>query len=102
MSDSNNRSPSPTAAPGPGLLSAWLAQSHDLLALTDAAGRIQWCNPAFERSSGIGVAAELAAYLKDGRMKSKEDVVVGMQTFPEALLKLFNGENFGKLVLQFA
>ncbi|HWI10110.1 MAG TPA: PAS domain-containing protein, partial [Burkholderiaceae bacterium] len=40
---------------------AWLAQSHDLLALTDAAGRIQWCNPAFERSSGIGVAAELAS-----------------------------------------
>ena len=46
--------------------------------------------------------AELAGYLKDGRMKSKEDVVVGMNTFPETLLKLFNGENFGKLVLQFA
>ena len=46
--------------------------------------------------------AELAGYLKDGRMKSKEDVVVGMHTFPETLLKLFNGENFGKLVLQFA
>jgi NADPH-dependent curcumin reductase CurA len=45
---------------------------------------------------------ELAGYLKDGRMKSKEDVVVGMATFPETLLKLFNGENFGKLVLQFA
>jgi NADPH-dependent curcumin reductase CurA len=46
--------------------------------------------------------AELSGYLKDGRMKSKEDVVVGMATFPETLLKLFNGENFGKLVLQFA
>jgi NADPH-dependent curcumin reductase CurA len=46
--------------------------------------------------------AELAGYLKGGRMKSKEDVVVGMATFPETLLKLFNGENFGKLVLQFA
>ena len=46
--------------------------------------------------------AELAGYLKDGRMKSKEDVVVGLQTFPETLLKLFNGENFGKLVLQVA
>ncbi|MBC7483901.1 MAG: NADP-dependent oxidoreductase [Rhizobacter sp.] len=44
--------------------------------------------------------AELAGYLKDGRMKSKEDVVVGLPTFPETLLKLFNGENFGKLVLQ--
>jgi NADPH-dependent curcumin reductase CurA len=46
--------------------------------------------------------AELAGYLRDGRMKSKEDVVVGLDTFPETLLKLFNGENFGKLVLQVA
>jgi NADPH-dependent curcumin reductase CurA len=46
--------------------------------------------------------AELSGYLKDGRMKSKEDVVVGLETFPETLLKLFNGENFGKLVLQVA
>jgi len=46
--------------------------------------------------------AEMAAYLKDGRMKGREDVVVGLETFPEALLKLFRGENFGKLVLQVA
>jgi NADPH-dependent curcumin reductase len=46
--------------------------------------------------------AEMAGYLKDGKMKSKEDVVVGLDTFPETLLKLFNGENFGKLVLQVA
>jgi len=46
--------------------------------------------------------AELAGYLKDGRMKSKEDVVSGMDTFPEALNRLFSGENFGKLVLQIA
>jgi NADPH-dependent curcumin reductase CurA len=46
--------------------------------------------------------AEMAGYIKEGRMKSKEDVVVGLQTFPETLLKLFNGENFGKLVLQVA
>ncbi len=45
---------------------------------------------------------ELAGYLKDGRMKSKEDIVTGIDTFPEALLKLFNGENFGKLVLEVA
>ncbi|MEO9102054.1 MAG: NADP-dependent oxidoreductase [Burkholderiaceae bacterium] len=46
--------------------------------------------------------AELAGYLKDGRMKSREDVVQGIEQFPEALLKLFSGENFGKLVLQVA
>jgi NADPH-dependent curcumin reductase CurA len=44
--------------------------------------------------------AELAGYLKDGRMKSREDVVAGLETFPESLVKLFTGENFGKLVLQ--
>ncbi|MEO8023817.1 NADP-dependent oxidoreductase [Polaromonas sp.] len=46
--------------------------------------------------------AEMAAYLKEGKMKSKEDVVDGIENFPETLLKLFNGENFGKLVLQVA
>jgi NADPH-dependent curcumin reductase CurA len=46
--------------------------------------------------------AEMAGYILDGRMKSKEDVVVGLDTFPETLLKLFNGENFGKLVLEVA
>lgn len=46
---------------------------------------------------------ELAGYLKDGRMKSREDVVSGgVQAFPMTLLKLFNGENFGKLVLELA
>jgi NADPH-dependent curcumin reductase CurA len=35
-------------------------------------------------------------------MKSKEDVVSGLDTFPEALNRLFSGENFGKLVLQIA
>ena len=44
--------------------------------------------------------AEMAGYLKDGRMKSKEDVVHGLENFPGTLLKLFNGENFGKLVLE--
>ncbi len=46
--------------------------------------------------------AEMAGYLKDGRMKSKEDIVVGIETFPETLLKLFRGENFGKLILEVA
>jgi NADPH-dependent curcumin reductase CurA len=47
--------------------------------------------------------AEMAVYLKDGRMKSKEDVVLGGVTaFPATLNKLFSGENFGKLVLQVA
>lgn len=46
--------------------------------------------------------AEMAGYLKDGRMKSREDIVPGLENFPEALGKLFSGENFGKLVLEVA
>jgi NADPH-dependent curcumin reductase CurA len=47
--------------------------------------------------------AEMAGYLKDGRMKSKEDVVTGgVAAFPDTLPKLFNGQNFGKLVLEVA
>jgi hypothetical protein len=47
--------------------------------------------------------AELAGYLKDGRMKSREDVVEGgVAAFPDALNMLFAGRNFGKLVLQVA
>ena len=35
-------------------------------------------------------------------MKSREDVVEALDAFPEALVKLFTGENFGKLVLHVA
>lgn len=45
-------------------------------------------------------AAEMGAWLATGKIKSKEDIVSGLQTFPETLLKLFSGENFGKLVLK--
>jgi hypothetical protein len=43
---------------------------------------------------------ELAGWLAQGKLKSREHIVEGLETFPEALLKLFNGENFGKLVLK--
>jgi NADPH-dependent curcumin reductase len=34
--------------------------------------------------------------------KSREDIVAGFAIFPETLLMLFAGENFGKLVPQIA
>ena len=47
--------------------------------------------------------AELAGYLRDGRLKSKEDIVEGgVAAFPQTLNKLFAGENFGKLALRVA
>ena len=58
----------------------------------------------FDYAARYGEAvAEMAAYLKDGRMKSKEDVVRGgVAAFPATLNRLFSGENFGKLVLEVA
>ena len=45
---------------------------------------------------------EMAQWMREGKLKSKEDVVDGLETFPDTLLKLFTGENFGKLVLRVA
>ncbi len=43
---------------------------------------------------------EMAGWIADGRLVAREDVVEGFERFPEALLKLFAGENVGKLVLK--
>jgi hypothetical protein len=42
----------------------------------------------------------LAEWTAEGKLKAREDVVDGLETFPETLLKLFRGENFGKLVIK--
>jgi NADPH-dependent curcumin reductase CurA len=43
---------------------------------------------------------DMAAWLREGKLKSREDIVDGLETFPETLLKLFSGENFGKLMIK--
>jgi NADPH-dependent curcumin reductase len=45
-------------------------------------------------------AAEMAGWIKEGKLKAKEHVVKGIEHFPETLLMLFKGENMGKLVLK--
>jgi NADPH-dependent curcumin reductase len=45
---------------------------------------------------------DIAAWIAAGKLQSREDIVSGLENFPEALLKLFSGENFGKLVLKVA
>jgi len=43
---------------------------------------------------------ELGSWLRTGELRSREDVVQGdIQQFPEVFLRLFRGENTGKLVL---
>jgi NADPH-dependent curcumin reductase CurA len=55
-------------------------------------------------SARFGEAArEMATWIKEGKLKSREDVVRGtVEDYPQVFLKLFNGENQGKLVLQIA
>ena len=47
-------------------------------------------------------AMEMAGWMMEGRLKSREEVVEGFENFPETLLKLFKGDNIGKLVLKIA
>jgi NADPH-dependent curcumin reductase CurA len=49
----------------------------------------------------IGIA-EMAKWMQEGTLKTREDIVEGLETFPDTLLMLFEGKNFGKLVLQVA
>jgi NADPH-dependent curcumin reductase CurA len=55
----------------------------------------------FDYAARYGEAAkDMAGWMAAGKLKSREDIVDGLETFPETLLKLFSGENFGKLVLK--
>jgi NADPH-dependent curcumin reductase CurA len=42
----------------------------------------------------------LAGWMLAGKLKAREDIVEGLETFPDTLQKLFRGENFGKLVIK--
>jgi NADPH-dependent curcumin reductase CurA len=57
----------------------------------------------FNYQSRYGEAArEMAGWMMAGKLKSKEDIVEGFQTFPDTLLRLFRGENVGKLMIKVA
>jgi NADPH-dependent curcumin reductase CurA len=55
----------------------------------------------FDYAARYGEArAAIADWMAAGKLKSREDIVVGFERFPDALLKLFRGENIGKLMLE--
>jgi NADPH-dependent curcumin reductase len=47
-------------------------------------------------------AKEMAEWLAAGKLKSREDIAEGLESFPDTLLRLYKGENTGKLVLKVA
>lgn len=57
----------------------------------------------FDYAARYGEAArDIAGWIAEGKVKAREDVAAGLENFPATLLKLFRGENFGKLVLKVA
>lgn len=42
----------------------------------------------------------IARWIKDGKMKYKEDVVEGIENAPSAFIGMLRGENFGKLLIK--
>jgi NADPH-dependent curcumin reductase CurA len=45
---------------------------------------------------------DVSAWLRDGRIKYREDIVDGLDNAPRALIGLLRGENFGKMLVRVA
>jgi NADPH-dependent curcumin reductase len=44
--------------------------------------------------------SQISEWLTEGSLETKEDIYEGIKQFPSVLLKLFSGENFGKLLIK--
>lgn len=47
-------------------------------------------------------AAQMSAWLKDGKIKHREDIVEGLDKAPQAFIGLLEGKNFGKAIVKVA
>ncbi|AZG07669.1 NADP-dependent oxidoreductase [Pigmentiphaga sp. H8] len=56
-----------------------------------------WYGPLYREFS-----RQMAAWIADGRIKYREDVVEGLENAPAAFMGLLDGRNFGKLVVRVA
>jgi NADPH-dependent curcumin reductase CurA len=55
----------------------------------------------FDYEARYGEAiGEMASWMREGKLKSREQIEEGFERFPEVLLMLFKGENTGKLLLK--
>jgi NADPH-dependent curcumin reductase CurA len=76
--------------PGPGLKHIFRIVSHKV--------RMQGFIVSDHFDMMPAFAADMAGWLKDGKIKYRETVVEGIENMPKALVGLFRGENFGKLI----
>ena len=43
---------------------------------------------------------DMTRWVREGEVKTRETIVQGLRSAPEAFLGLFSGKNFGKLIVQ--
>ena len=56
----------------------------------------------FVRDQYVHFLADMADWVRDGRVQYREDVVDGLTSAPEALIGMLSGRNFGKLLIRVA
>jgi len=55
----------------------------------------------FDYAARYGEAVkQMSQWMAAGEFRTREDIVQGIENFPDALMMLFEGKNFGKLILQ--
>ncbi len=55
----------------------------------------------FDYQDRFGAAqAELGQWIQEGKIQARSDIVEGLENAPQALLRLFDGSNTGKLLVQ--
>ena len=54
----------------------------------------------FTRSHGADFARDMSAWVADGSVRYREDIVAGLENAPEAFRGMLAGRNFGKLLVQ--
>lgn len=55
----------------------------------------------FDYTKDYGIAAhQMATWMAEGKLKTKEDIYEGIENFYDTFLRLFNGDKMGKLVLK--
>ena len=54
----------------------------------------------FESAHVAAFYRDMSGWLREGRIKYREEIIEGLERAPEAFIGLLRGENFGKLVVR--
>ena len=73
-----------------------LAHRHPVLH-ADAPGHLDRSEVAGNRADFY---RDMAQWIREGKVKYREDIVDGLQKAPDAFIGMLQGKNFGKLVVR--